>query len=213
MHTAIKAQLTNNQLRILFQIQTFNLYQNKFPTFDQLKGLFRISSERLKSELTQMTSYGLVDATDQDFDDLRLIRNSTIKIQGESMVRLPVIGEKILRRRKAHPLQLQNEFARYSKSLPNGLHFAMELSDDYEGLLNCDSVGRYGSFLVARQQSFAENGNIVVAMYNEELLVRKLSMAGEYSELVSENHRSICISPNVSFRILGVVVGFRRHRG
>ena len=65
--------------------------------------------------------------------------------------------------------------------------------------------------MIALQQSFAEDGDFVVALFNEELLIRKLCMSEKYTTLLAQNPRfmTIEISPRVSFRILGKEVARR----
>lgn len=65
-----------------------------------------------------------------------------------------------------------------------------------------------GDIVVARRQSVAQSGEIVVALLGEEATVKELSIRGDRIELRPRNpkHRAIQIGPEDELRILGKVV-------
>ena len=128
--------------KLLLEIQTFKFFQAKMPTVEHLEGLIKISPKELNAELNQLIKLGLLDAAKEYLEELRLLRNSTIKIRGESMVRILLIGEKTKRLRKFYPGQLKNEHFQKSKLIPDGLHFAMDVNTGCLGISQIDWAPR-----------------------------------------------------------------------
>jgi repressor LexA len=70
-----------------------------------------------------------------------------------------------------------------------------------------------GDLIIVRQQPIAEDGDIVVALLNNEATVKRLKIKDELIELVPENPevRKIRIRPEDDLRVLGKVVGWKRN--
>lgn len=211
MYTSVEPELSNQQQKILFELQTLSLFLGEMPTLSQICSVLKISSKRLDCELEQMMDIGIIEATNENPDGFRLTRNSTIEIRGELSYRIPLVGEKTSKLRRDHRRQLRNEYVDRTKLSPIGLHFAMEVNEDCDDFHEYSHSWACGSYYIARQQSIAKDGNKVVALHNDELLVRRLAMSGEYPELVSKKHPTIKIGKDASFRILGVVIRCCRH--
>jgi repressor LexA len=89
-----------------------------------------------------------------------------------------------------------------------GRCFALEVTGDSM----VDAGIRERDLVVVRQQPVAENGDIVVALLEDEATVKRLFIRDERIELRPENpnHRPIPVGPDDGLRILGKVVAVRR---
>lgn len=75
-----------------------------------------------------------------------------------------------------------------------------------------DAGIRERDLVVVRQQPVAENGDIIVALLEDEATVKRLYISDAIIELRPENqkHRPIPVGPDDELRILGKVVAVRR---
>jgi repressor LexA len=90
----------------------------------------------------------------------------------------------------------------------SGRCFALEVAGDSM----VDAGIRERDLVVVREQAVAENGDIVVALLEDEATVKRLFIRDEKIELRPENpnHRPIPVGPDDGLRILGKVVAVRR---
>ena len=87
-------------------------------------------------------------------------------------------------------------------------HFALEVSGDSMvdvGILD-------GDIVVVRKQQEADNGEIVVAMINNEATIKRLFKKKQKIELHAENskYKPILVEPEQQFHIVGVMAGLLR---
>lgn len=87
-------------------------------------------------------------------------------------------------------------------------HFALKVKGDSMidvGILEDD-------YIVVRQQAHANNGQLVVAMINNEAVIKRFIKKKTQVELHSENknYKPILIQPDDDFQIMGVFVGLMR---
>jgi len=89
-----------------------------------------------------------------------------------------------------------------------GQFFALEVQGD-----SMTGAGvNNGDIVLVRQQPLAENGDIVVALFEGEATVKRLHLRGGRIELRPENpeHQRIQVGPEDDLRIAGKVVGVKR---
>lgn len=89
-------------------------------------------------------------------------------------------------------------------SVPSGADFGVRLAGD-------SMMPRFadGQIVWVKQQSSAENGEIIMCYYDDQSYCKKLSSSENQIQLVSLNksYEPIIVRPDVEFRIFGVVVG------
>jgi repressor LexA len=90
-------------------------------------------------------------------------------------------------------------------------HFALIANGDSmieDGILD-------GDYLVVRSQETADNGDIVVALIDQEATIKRIFRQRGRTELHPANPRymPILVDPSRDFRIQGVLVGVFRHLG
>ena len=78
-----------------------------------------------------------------------------------------------------------------------------------------DAAIHDGDMVIVRQQQLAENGDIVVALLDDEATVKRLSIRADQIELRPENpaFKPLRIGPDHLLRIIGKVVAVRRQPG
>ena len=87
-------------------------------------------------------------------------------------------------------------------------HFALKVKGD-----SMKDVGILdGDYIVVREQAHANSKQLVVAMINNEAVIKRLVRKKTQIELHSENekYKPILVNPRDEFRILGVFVGLMR---
>ena len=92
----------------------------------------------------------------------------------------------------------------------SGRCFALEVTGDSM----VDAGIRERDLVVVREQAVAENGDIVVALLEDEATVKRLFIRDEKIELRPENpnHRPIPVGPDDGLRILGKVVAVKHQQ-
>jgi repressor LexA len=120
------------------------------------------------------------------------------------MVSVPLVGVV-----KAGPAMLAEENCLgevmvSSATVGRGSCFALQI--DGNSMKNADMQD--GDFVIVRRQQLAENGDIVVALIDDEATVKRLSIEDGKIRLLPENrrYRPIEVSPDCDFRLLGKVI-------
>lgn len=89
-----------------------------------------------------------------------------------------------------------------------GSCFALQISGD--SMKNADM--RDGDVVIVRRQLIAENGEIIVALIDDEATVKRLEVEDGEIRLLPENrkYKPIVVQPDSDFRVLGKVIGVSR---
>ncbi len=127
----------------------------------------------------------------------------------DALVSIPVLGLV-----KAGPAMLAEENLMghvlvSQKLIGRGKCFALQISGDSMIDANIND----GDVVIVRQQPIAENGEIVVALIEDEATVKRLFVSEDLIELRAENKRykPIVVAPDCELRILGKVVGVTQY--
>jgi hypothetical protein len=127
-----------------------------------------------------------------------------------SLVSVPVVGMVAAGRSILAEENITGQVLVESDVVRSGQHFALRaVGDSMIGAGIND-----GDLIIVRQQPIAEDGDIVVALLNNEATVKRLKIKDELIELVPENPevRKIRIRPEDDLRVLGKVVGWKRSK-
>ncbi|HEV8664051.1 MAG TPA: transcriptional repressor LexA [Candidatus Methylomirabilis sp.] len=162
--------------------------------FDHLKALER--KGYLKREATKSRS---LQITDPAFPGRRLPRPREVPIVGRVAAGRPLLAVENLEGAVPLPMEWTN----------GGEVFLLRVQGD-------SMVGAHilsGDLALVRRQESAENGDIVVALVEEEATVKRFQRSGQTVTLFPENPAMapITLVPGARFEILGKVIGvFRR---
>ncbi|HQA50556.1 MAG TPA: transcriptional repressor LexA [Syntrophomonadaceae bacterium] len=199
-------QLTERQQQILNYIRQCirnNGYPPSVREIGEAVGLR--SSSTVHAYLVQLEELGVIrkDPTkpraiipvDNDEPDQHLSNALSLPLVGKVAAGSPILAEQNI---EAY-LSVPSELVGY------GTHFLLQVKGDSmieAGILD-------GDYLIVRQQNQASNGDIVVAMMEDEATVKRIYFYNDYVELRPENSSMEPLRVN-NTQILGKVAGLIR---
>jgi repressor LexA len=199
-------ELTERQKRIL-QIIADSVEQNGYPpTYQQLCDQLGIHSKNgIKKHIDALVRKGYLEK-DSSARGLRIIA-ADYKPRGHADTAVPLLG----RVAAGTPVFAEENVERYVPVPRNlikteGRYYALKVRGD--SMIN---AGIYENDLVlVRAINMAANNDIVVALVNGEVTVKRLVTEGEQVYLKAENPAYSDIYPQESWSIQGKVVGLIR---
>jgi repressor LexA len=172
------------------------------PTMKEITDELRIKPPSVFVQLKRLEMAGYIERTRNLSRSIRIIQD----IQGLSpnirkMVQIPIVGRvaagsPILAKENIEGyIPVEKEWAERK-----GCLFGLKVKGD-------SMIGAHiksGDCVIVRQQPLAENGDIVVALIDDEGVVKKLYMKDDNIELISENskYKPIRIEHGNEFRIV-----------
>ncbi len=198
-------QITDAQRRALTEIRDFIADHGYPPSMSELGSSLHVTAASAHRLVKQLERKGYVKR------QARKARSLTIRIdvsqQIGSLVAVPLVGVA-----KAGPAMLaeENRLGEVlvdERIVKRDRCFALRVSGD-------SMVGagmNDGDIVICRQQPVAENGEIVVALIDDEATLKRLSIREDRIELRAENkkYRPISIDAESDFRILGKVLAIQ----
>ena len=138
---------------------------NRVPTMNEIANILNISKGSVSNYIAEMSKKGLV----QNYGGSRGIMTKTMMKLKSSLEQLPVVGSIAC----GTPLFAEENIESYltvSKDfLGQGNHYVLKASGD--SMIN---VGiQDGDFVIVRQQETAEEGQIIVALINDEATLKR----------------------------------------
>ncbi len=202
-------QITDAQLRTLRGIRDFIARRKYPPTMKELGELLDVAAASAHQLIKQLERKGYVTRQPRQARSLAVVREPRREL--EALVSVPLVGLV-----KAGPAMLAEENREgdvliESSVAGRGTCFALRVSGD--SMINAGMDD--GDIVIVRQQPVAESGEIVVALVGDEATVKRLFIHGDCIELRAENKRykSILVSGETDFRILGKVIAVRHSTG
>jgi len=166
-----------------------------------------ITSASAHNLVGQLERKGFVRREPRKARSLSVIREPEQSI--ETQVPVPLLG-KVTAGRMMLAIENRIGIVMVNRNITQrGLCFALKFSGDSM----IEAGIRDGDFVIVRQQPIAENGQIIVALVNDESTVKRLFISDELIELrpANKKYSPIVIQPDSDFRVLGKVVGITRH--
>jgi len=174
------------------------------PTVMELSAILGISQASAYDRINQLVSKGYLRREDCKARGLT-VTNRTGEIAME-LVPVPIIGAVAA----GQPIFAEENFTGEvlvdSQKVRSGRHFALHVSGKSMIGAGIDD----GDLVIVRQQALAENGDIVVALLNDDATVKRLKILDGLVELIPENEnmKPIQVAPEDDIKILGKVVGW-----
>ena len=201
-------KLTNKQEFVLNEIKKFIAEKGYSPTIRELCAICNLSSTAtVFNHLKTLEQKGYIRQTQNKFRTLELIVPNEFSDQSDNVVSIPLLG-KVAAGNPIEAIENPDNFFSLPKELiPNdGNVFALEINGDSminAGILDNDIV-------IVKKQKNANNGEIVVAMNDEnEVTLKRFYKEKNYIRLQPENDTmDPIILNNVS--ILGKAIGLYR---
>ena len=201
-------QLTDKQEKILTVIKKFIAENGYAPTIRELCNLCGLSSTAtMFVHLKNLTNKGYIKQTENKFRTIELnVPNEYCK-NNDSVVEVPLLGKVAA----GNPIEAienpDNYFSLPKELIPqNNEVFTLEVNG--ESMIN---VGIFdGDIVIVKKQNVANNGEIVVALTDEnEVTLKRFYKEKDHIRLQPENDfLDPIILPNV--KILGKAIGLYR---
>lgn len=201
------SSISEAQQRSLTALREIIAKKGFAPTMAELGNFLSISAASAHQLVGQLERKGYIT---RDSGKARSITVSREPMQMlDALVSIPVLGLV-----KAGPAMLAEENLMghvlvSQKLIGRGKCFALQISGDSMIDANIND----GDVVIVRQQPIAENGEIVVALIEDEATVKRLFVSEDLIELRAENKRykPIVVAPDCELRILGKVVGVTQY--
>lgn len=175
------------------------------PTVKELADIFEVSGPSIHDRLNQLVRKGYLSRSSKKARGITLTnRPQNVAID---LVSIPLVGYVAA---GSPSIAWENALGEVlvPKTLTSGSKcFALTIKGDSM----IDAGIQDGNTIVVRRQALAENGDIVVAMIDDEATVKRLKINSDTIELIPENpkYKPIQVSPDDNFRIVGKVVANR----
>lgn len=198
-------EVTQHQLRTLQTIQHFINERGIPPTIADLAETLGLTRSTVQDQIAQLVRKGYLNKEDGRARGITIAREP-VSVPG-TVISVPIVGKVAAGPPILAQENVVGEVLIDASILRGGSHFALEVQGDSMICAGIDD----GDLVIVRQQALAENGDIVVALIDDEATVKRLWMCEEKIELRAENpeYDPIVVSPESDLRIVGKVVAVR----
>ena len=201
-------KLTNKQEIILTNIKKFMAEKGYAPTIRELCKICNLNSTAtMFVHLKNLTKKGYINQTESKFRTIELNVPNEYAIKDEEVVSVPLLG-KVAAGNPIEAIENPNEYFSLPKEFVPKNHEVFTLEVNGESMIN---VGIFdGDIVIVKKQSNANNGEIVVAMTDEnEVTLKRFYKEDGYIRLQPENDFLEPIILN-NGTILGKAIGLYR---
>ena len=201
-------KLTNKQEIILTNIKKFMAEKRYAPTIRELCKICNLNSTAtMFVHLKNLTKKGYINQTESKFRTIELNVPNEYAIKDEEVVSVPLLG-KVAAGNPIEAIENPNEYFSLPKEFVPKNHEVFTLEVNGESMIN---VGIFdGDIVIVKKQSNANNGEIVVAMTDEnEVTLKRFYKEDGYIRLQPENDFLEPIILN-NVTILGKAIGLYR---
>ena len=201
-------KLTNKQEIILTNIKKFMAEKGYAPTIRELCKICNLNSTAtMFVHLKNLTKKGYINQTESKFRTIELNVPNEYAIKDEEVVSVPLLG-KVAAGNPIEAIENPNEYFSLPKEFVPKNHEVFTLEVNGESMIN---VGIFdGDIVIVKKQSNANNGEIVVAMTDEnEVTLKRFYKENGHIRLQPENDFLEPIILN-NVTILGKAIGLYR---
>lgn len=201
-------KLTNKQEIILTNIKKFMAEKGYAPTIRELCKICNLNSTAtMFVHLKNLTKKGYINQTESKFRTIELNIPNEYAIKDEEVVSVPLLG-KVAAGNPIEAIENPNEYFSLPKEFVPKNHDVFTLEVNGESMIN---VGIFdGDIVIVKKQSNANNGEIVVAMTDEnEVTLKRFYKESDHIRLQPENDFLEPIILN-NVTILGKAIGLYR---
>lgn len=201
-------KLTNKQEIILTNIKKFMAEKGYAPTIRELCKICNLNSTAtMFVHLKNLTKKGYINQTENKFRTIELNVPNEYAIKDEEVVSVPLLG-KVAAGNPIEAIENPNEYFSLPKEFVPKNHEVFTLEVNGESMIN---VGIFdGDIVIVKKQSNANNGEIVVAMTDEnEVTLKRFYKENGHIRLQPENDFLEPIILN-NVTILGKAIGLYR---
>ncbi len=200
-----KLAITKYQRQALIEICRFIDKNGYPPTIKELADSFGITGPSMKDRLSHLVNKGYISMQANKGRSIKVLKQ--LADIPRKMVMIPIIGVVAA----GHPViadeDVIGEMMVEEKLVANGVHFALKVRGKS---MVCAGINN-GSLIIVKRQQLAANGEIVVALLNGEVTVKRLLISDLDIRLMPENPKMkpIVVDYNDELKIIGKVVACR----
>jgi repressor LexA len=201
-------ELTRRQKDVLDFIKKYSAEHGYPPAIREIcKGVNLSSPATVFVHMKNLESMGYIKTTSNKFRTIEILCDNEYAEANEDIVKVPLLG-KITAGNPITAIEQPNEFFDIPASLIPATATVFTLHVSGESMIN---VGIYdGDYVIVQKQSTAKNGDIVVAMTEEnEATIKTFYKEKDYIRLQPENDTMDPIILN-NCTILGKAIGLYR---
>ncbi len=194
------AALTPKQKLFLDFIHDYSREHGCNPSQTEIAKHFKFSSlGSVQTYIKLLEEKGFISREQNAIRGLKILsKNRMLPLLGKVAAGLPI-------EHAIHHEEIEVPSTMVNQESP---HFALKVKGDSMidvGILD-------GDYIVVREQAHADSKQLIVAMINNEAVIKRLVRKKSHVELHSENekYKPILVDPKDEFRILGVFVGLMR---
>ena len=198
--------ITPPQRNTLKEIAEFASTKGYPPTIQELADLLGISHASAHEQVSQLVRKGYLRRETRKARGIAIVRKPEEDVA--DLVAVPIVGRVAAGQPILAVENIVGEVLVEARVASRGRCFALHIEGD--SMVGADIHD--GDLVVVRQQPIAENGDIVVALLEDEATVKRLYVEEDRVELRPENakHQPIRVGPEDNLRVLGKVVAVRR---
>ena len=201
-------KLTNKQTEILNTIKKFIADKGYAPTIRELCALCNLSSTAtMFVHLKNLTNKGYINQTENKFRTIELNVPNEYDKAHDNIIEVPLLG-KVAAGNPIEAIENPNEYFSLPKELvPNNTE-VFTLYVNGESMINAGILS--GDIVIVKRQEQANNGEIVVAMTDEnEVTLKRFYKENNHIRLQPENDALEPIILN-NVKVLGKAIGLYR---
>jgi len=201
-------KLTERQKNILEYIRKYSKKNSYPPTLKEIAGYFKLAIGTIQDHVFALQKKGYLERKKDTARGFRILRrNSGVEHdEGKNKEIIPLYG-KVAAGEPIFASDNVRGFISIDKiSKGHKVHFALEVQGD-----SMTDSGIYnGDIVIVRKQDAADDGDIVIALLEDEATVKKLKKGriNAYLEASNSKYKAIIDKP---FSIIGKVIELRRN--
>jgi repressor LexA len=200
-----KLLITRNQKLALMEICRFIDVEGYPPTIKELADCFNISAPSMRDRILHLKEKGYISMEPHKGRSIRVLKKPADLPR--QMVSVPVIGVVAAGVPVMSEENVIGEIMVEETLVACGEHFALEVCGES---MTCAGI-KNGSLIIVKRQQLASSGEIVIALLNGEVTVKRLLMNDLGIKLMPENPEMEPIDVNTDdvLNIIGKVVACR----
>ena len=201
-------KLTNKQTEILTAIKKFMADKGYAPTIRELCALCHLSSTAtMFVHLKNLTNKGYINQTESKFRTIELNVPNEYDNSHDNVVEVPLLG-RVAAGNPIEAIENPNEFFSLPKELIPSNTEVFTLYVNGESMINAGILN--GDIVIVKKQEQANNGEILVAMTDEnEVTLKRFYKENNHIRLQPENDALEPIILN-NVKVLGKAIGLYR---
>lgn len=206
----MKKDLTDRQKEILGFIQEYVEINNFPPTYREIGQKFKIvSTFGVKRHIDALVKKGYLNSSNNLSRTLSLVINNNPIKRDSTYIEIPVVGRVAAGQPILAQENIEGNFVIDKNFLRSRTEcFGLKVKGD--SMINAGIME--GDLVIIQPQKEAVNGDIIVALINDEATMKRLSIIDGKIYLIpeNENYEPIIIENNEEFSIIGKVIGVFR---